>query len=183
MLISNSPFLVLLGLPFLASTGPVTSLFKRDSPPPTAPSFISFVLGTVNPIRAQHAAQPLVWDPTIAAFALSKANGCKLNHTGPYGENAYWSWYYPPTYEPDFNVEVQSAFESWTSPDEVNAYLSGNLLGGSHFTQTVWKASQRIGCAFSTRRCSQNPDEEWWFYCDFAPRGNYRGFYVGNVTV
>ncbi|KAK4226559.1 CAP domain-containing protein [Podospora fimiseda] len=182
----SSLSLLLTTLPLLTSTTPLQPVLSRatlDSPPPTSPSFINFVLQTVNPIRAQHSADPLLWDTTLATAAFQKANGCKLNHTGPYGENAYYSWYWPPDFQPDFNVEIQSAFQSWNSLEEINAYLSGNLLGGGHFTQTVWKATKRIGCAFSTTRCTQNPNQEWWFYCDFWPRGNYRGWYAGNVTV
>ncbi|KAK3987241.1 hypothetical protein QBC44DRAFT_310647, partial [Cladorrhinum sp. PSN332] len=118
MLPPLNPLLLLLlsFFPLLTSTTPLT---KRDSPLPTSPSFINFVLQTVNPIRAQHYASPLTWDATLASFALQKANGCKLNHTGPYGENAYWSYYWPPDYQPDFNVEIQSAFQAWTSPEEI----------------------------------------------------------------
>ncbi|KAK4161074.1 CAP domain-containing protein [Cladorrhinum sp. PSN259] len=181
--------LLLLGtFPFLTSATSTTDLSKEislNSPSPSSPSFINYVLQTVNPIRAQHAAAPLIWDQTLTAFALQKANGCTLNHTGPYGENAYWTYYWPPETQPNFNVEIESAFQNWNSQEEVNAYLAGpeHYLAAAHFTQTVWKATRRIGCAFSARQCVQNPDQEWWFYCDFWPRGNYKGWYAGNVTV
>ena len=84
---------------------------------------------------------------------------------------------------PDFTAQARGAFDAWVAQDEVDAYLAGDLLGGGHFTQTVWKASRRIGCAFSTVRCQNNPNEEWWFYCDFDPAGNYIGEYDENVTV
>ena len=56
-------------------------LFKRASPGPTDTTFINNVLTTVNPIRAKYKANPLAWDATLASFALTKSNGCKLNHT------------------------------------------------------------------------------------------------------
>ncbi|KAK4201014.1 CAP domain-containing protein [Triangularia verruculosa] len=176
-------FLTLPPLLTLATASPELFPRQQSSPPPTNPSFISTVLSTVNAYRSAHAARPLTWDANLAAFALQKANGCRLNHAGPYGENAYWTWYYPPTYTPDFNAEIGYAFEAWNSQEEIDAYLAGDLMGGSHFTQTVWKATERIGCAFSSGRCTGNPEQEWWFYCDFWPRGNLRGSYVGNVTV
>ncbi|VBB84282.1 Putative protein of unknown function [Podospora comata] len=156
---------------------------RQSSPPPTNPSFISTILATANAYRSAHAARPLTWDANLAAFALQKANECRLDHAGPYGENAYWSWYYPPTHQPDFTAEIGWAFEAWNSQEEIDAYVAGDLLGGAHFTQTVWKATERVGCAFSGGRCVGNPDQEWWFYCDFWPRGNVRGWYGGNVTV
>ena len=102
---------------------------------------------------------------------------------GPYGENAYNFWYIPATTTPNFPSQVQSAFNWWVRPDEVNAYKAGNVAGAYHFTQTVWKASKKIGCAFSTNRCTQNANQEWWFYCEFSPMGNIVGYYPGNVTV
>lgn len=208
-------------------------LFKRASPGPTDTTFIKNVLATVNPIRAKYKANPLAWDATLASAALTKSNGCKLNHTVgftimcsfsfhfslppslspflpyhpsspipppsshqsifpltnqppqglPYGENAYWWWTVPATSTPNFATTVTRAFSSWTSQTEITAYQNGDLLGGGHFTQTVWKASTRIGCAFSTNRCVQNPNQDWWFYCEFWPRGNLVGAYPGNVTV
>ncbi|KAJ4404221.1 hypothetical protein N0V85_004934, partial [Neurospora sp. IMI 360204] len=101
----------------------------------------------------------------------------------PYGENAYWWWTVPATSTPNFATTVTRAFSSWTSQTEITAYQNGDLLGGGHFTQTVWKASTKIGCAFSTNRCVQNPNQDWWFYCEFWPRGNLVGAYPGNVTV
>ncbi|KAH7630494.1 CAP domain-containing protein [Sordaria sp. MPI-SDFR-AT-0083] len=160
-----------------------THLFKRASPGPTDTTFINNVLTTVNPIRSKYKANALAWDATLAKFALTKSNGCKLNHTGPYGENAYWWWTIPTTFTPNFSSTVTKAFASWTSQTEITAYKNNDLLGGGHFTQTVWKASTRIGCAFSTNRCVQNPNQDWWFYCEFWPRGNLIGAYPGNVTV
>ncbi|KAK3502914.1 CAP domain-containing protein [Neurospora crassa] len=158
-------------------------LFKRASPGPTDTTFIKNVLNTVNPIRSKYKANPLAWDATLASFALKKSNGCMLNHIGPYGENAYWWWTIPATSTPNFATTVTNAFKSWTSQAEISAYQQGDLLGGGHFTQTVWKASTQIGCAFSTNRCVQNPNQDWWFYCEFSPRGNLVGAYPGNVTV
>ncbi|KAK4188291.1 CAP domain-containing protein [Podospora australis] len=180
-------FLIIISLSCSSAVSSVINrnnpLTKRDSPSPDDPAFIDTILEIVNPIRKDHAARNLSWDSTLASFALQKSNGCRLDHAGPYGENIYWSWFDPPTFEPDFAEEARFAFEVWTSQEEVEAYQSGDLQGGSHFTQTVWKATTKIGCAFSTERCVDHPDQEWWFYCTFYPRGNLVGAYAGNVTV
>ena len=174
---------------------------KRSSPPPTNSAFKQNVLTYVNGIRSRHAAPPLTWDASLASYALRKSNGCKLDHNvcfsstcwysslsdnafkTPYGENAYNFWYTPPNTPPDFTAKVREAFNWWIRPAEVNAYRAGNLPGAYHFTQTVWKASNKIGCAFSTDRCTRNPRQDWWFYCEFSPRGNDPRYYRGNVTV
>lgn len=58
-----------------------TAIAKRDSPPPADPTFINTALNAVNTIRVQHDAANLTWDADLAAIALTKANGCTLNHT------------------------------------------------------------------------------------------------------
>jgi len=100
---------------------------------------------------------------------------------GDYGENAYMWWTNPPEIRPDFLQQVRDAFDAWVSQEERDAYRRGDLLAGAHFTQTVWKSSRRMGCAFSTIRCTNNENQEWWFYCDFDPPGNYEDEYEENV--
>ncbi|KAK4218611.1 CAP domain-containing protein [Rhypophila decipiens] len=152
------------------------------SPSPTNTTFISWALTKANTIRTKYKAPALTWDAKLAAAALVKSNSCKVNHTGPYGENVYWTWFVPATYVPNFKTYTEKAFDAWVSTAEINAYKSGNLLGGGHFTQHVWKASKRIGCAWSTTRCTKNPNQDWYFTCEYDPRGNIIGYYPGNVT-
>lgn len=172
--------LILLGPQALAAEFPGLDLItKGNSPPPTNTDFINTALEAANAVRRAHTAPPLEWDAAIAAAALKKSNGCELNHTGPYGENAYLWWSTPPDSSPNFTERTRDAFASWASETEINAYRAGDLYGGGHFTQTVWKASRRMGCAFSTIRCENNPEEEWWLYCDFEPRGNVYGSAIG----
>ncbi|KAK0643396.1 CAP domain-containing protein [Cercophora newfieldiana] len=154
----------------------------KNSPPPTDPVFIAAALEKVNSIRARYSAPPLQWSAEIAQVALEKSNGCILNHEGIYGENAYLFWSRIPEAKPDFLGEVRSAFDEWASEKEIKAYRDGDLLGGGHFTQTVWKASRLMGCAFSTIRCTNTARQEWWFYCDFDPAGNVIGDYERNVS-
>ncbi|KAK0721568.1 CAP domain-containing protein [Lasiosphaeria miniovina] len=137
-----------------------TAIAKRDSLPPTNPTFINTALNAVNTIHGQHDAAKLTWDADLAAIALTKANGCTLNHTGAYGENAYYFWFKPATRKPNFTAQTQVGFDAWVGQDEVDAYLAGDPMGGGHFTQTVWKSSRTLGCAFSTKYCAQNPKKE-----------------------
>jgi len=154
----------------------------NNSPSPTDAAFISTALSKVNAIRAIYSAAPLEWSAPIAAVALNKSNGCILNHEGIYGENAYAFWVNPPDRKLDFLDQTRKAFDAWAADHERLAYLDGRLLDGGHFTQTVWKASRFMGCAFSTVRCANNVNQEWWFYCDFDPAGNVIGDYERNVS-
>ena len=53
----------------------------------------------------------------------------------------------------------------------------------SQLHSTVWKASKKIGCAFSTNLCTQNANQDRWFHCEFNPTGNITPYYPGNFTV
>ncbi|KAK5657816.1 hypothetical protein OQA88_2889 [Cercophora sp. LCS_1] len=152
-----------------------------NSPPPTDTAFINQILQKVNGIRARYSALPLQWKAELAEVTLRKSNGCKLDHSGPYGENAYLWYTIPFNRTADFPAQINSAFDAWISPQEIRAYLARDYYGGGHFTQTVWKASTHIGCAFSTIQCLNNLNKEWWFYCDFEPAGNILGLYPQNV--
>ncbi|KAK4450778.1 CAP domain-containing protein [Podospora aff. communis PSN243] len=154
----------------------------NNSPPPTDSAFIALSLEKVNSIRTRYSAPPLQWSAEIAEVALRKSNGCILDHSGIYGENAYAFRFGVPETKPDFPAQVRSAFDAWVAEDERTAYLAGDLFGGGHFTQTVWKSSRLMGCAFSTVRCKNTKDQEWWFYCDFDPAGNVIGDYERNVS-
>ncbi|KAK1836528.1 CAP domain-containing protein [Podospora conica] len=166
-----------------ASAALPSYITANNSPAPTDAAFISRALKKSNDYRAEYGAAPLVWSAQLAQVALKKSNGCTLNHTGDYGENAYTWWTIPPTSKPDFGFQLDNAFDEWMSPEEIAAYRNGDLLGGAHFTQMVWKASKRVGCAFSTDRCKNNDEQEWWFYCDYDPPGNVLTLFEENVQL
>ncbi|KAK0627539.1 CAP domain-containing protein, partial [Immersiella caudata] len=135
-----------------------------------------------NSIRARYSATPLQWSAEIAQVALRKSNGCILDHSGVYGEKAYAFWFGVPETKPDFPAQARSAFDAWVAEDERQAYLAGDLLGGRTLYADCWKASRLMGCAFSTIRCKNTRNQEWWFYCDIDPAGNVIEEYEGNVS-
>jgi Cysteine-rich secretory protein family len=77
--------------------------------------------------------------------------------------------------KPDFMSETKGAFDSWMS--EASQYSGDGSAG--HFTQVVWKASQRIGCGWNLQTC---PDGNFYFFCEFDPYGNVIGEYSQNVA-
>lgn len=58
---------------------------------PTAGSVQQLALSAHNSFRAQHGAQPLAWNTTLASAAQTWANKCVFQHSngalGPWGEN------------------------------------------------------------------------------------------------
>jgi hypothetical protein len=94
-----------------------------------------------------------------------------MHSGGDYGENLFWvSGSHP---EPSVVVD------SWYS--EVDCYTYGTFMGTDscgaacdrfggcgHYTQVVWRDTQRIGCGMAT--CSGGA--EIWT-CNYDPPGNY----------
>jgi len=127
-----------------------------------------------NRVREGVGVGPLEWSPELARYAQRwadklKQRGCGLDHRpseGPdaqrHGENLFSGTGYAPT-----AVEV---VESWAG--EVAHYdAKRNRCKGicGHYTQIVWRSSQRLGCAMAA--CG---DTEVWV-CNYDPPGNYIG--------
>lgn len=123
-----------------------------------------------NQARAAVGVGPVVWDPTVAAYAQSYANqrraDCRLVHSsGPYGENIFWGsgkeW---------SGIE---AVNSWVSEKQWYNYASNTCAAGrvcGHYTQVVWRNSVRIGCA--RVKCNNGAI---FITCNYSPPGNYVG--------
>jgi len=133
-------------------------------------------LHTHNTFRARHGARALQWDNVLQSKAQSWANRCQFHHSGgtlgPYGENlaagtggAY---------------DVAAAVKSWT--DEI-AHYDPNHPQPSHFTQVVWKGSEKLGCAVA--ECSGIFPEKYgkahYHVCEYFPAGNVIGRFPANV--
>ncbi|XP_047333488.1 pathogenesis-related protein PR-1-like [Impatiens glandulifera] len=124
-----------------------------------------------NDARAIHDLPPLKWDVKLRQYAQRYARkrkeDCALVHShGPYGENIFWgsgtSW-----------KPVQAAV-MWV--DERNDYnhttdtcTEGKECG--HYTQIVWKNTERIGCA----RVVCLHGKGIFMTCNYDPPGNYMG--------
>ncbi|HEY0137652.1 MAG TPA: CAP domain-containing protein [Nannocystis sp.] len=128
-----------------------------------------------NRVRARLKIAPLEWSPELARFAQKWADklarkGCDLQHrprTGPdaqrYGENIFAISGAPAT--------ADDVVDAWAA--EVKFYnAKANRCKGvcGHYTQVVWRNSERVGCGMAT--CGD--DTEVWV-CNYDPRGNYNG--------
>lgn len=125
---------------------------------------------------------PLTWSPELAATAQAWAErlastGCGLMHsTNGYGENLFWQRGGSPS--------AADVVQGWY--DEVECYTFGPFLEGDacdpvciaaqnsngcgHYTQVVWRDTERLGCGMAT--CSSGA--EIWA-CNYDPPGNYLG--------
>ncbi|KAJ7130070.1 PR-1-like protein [Mycena crocata] len=127
-----------------------------------------------NSIRAKHGAKPLVWDNNAAEKAQQWADLCKNQHSGgtlgPLGENLAAG---------TGSFSIAEAVKAWT--DEVTEYNPNNPQP-SHFTQVVWKASTKLGCAVQT--CDgifAGFGAAQYYVCEYSEQGNVIGNFGANV--
>lgn len=127
-----------------------------------AGGFNQEILSYHNKARGDHSVGQLTWDDTLAKYAtdyLNKVN-CDFKHSGgKYGENIAMG-YPTPT----------KAMEAWYNEGKDYNYNNpGFSEGTGHFTQMVWKGTNKIGCGQA--KCSQGP----YLVCEYDPAGNVEG--------
>ncbi|CAL0300848.1 unnamed protein product [Lupinus luteus] len=121
-----------------------------------------------NAARSEVNVPNLVWDDTVAAYAQSYADqrkgDCNLVHSGgSYGENIAKS---------SGDLTGTDAVNLWVDEKPNYDYNSNSCVGGEclHYTQVVWRNTQRLGCA--KVRCDNGGT---FITCNYDPPGNYVG--------
>ncbi|MBF6352904.1 secretion protein [Nocardia flavorosea] len=133
-----------------------------------------------NNFRATHHAPGLQLDEKLNRLAEDWAQRLAATHTfehrpdNEFGENLYMMRGNGGAF-----AGAESAFRAWA--DEEEAVYDYNKPGFSmetgHFTQVVWKATERLGVA---RAC--NPESgETYVVANYDPAGNYEGRFPENV--
>jgi len=137
--------------------------------------------GTLNPPPAP-ALPPVSWDPILADSAYNYLAKCKssdgnmvahnanrssdyvaLGGTGYVGENIYAMQ--------GAAAKPSAAVNMWMG--EASSYdYATNSGNAGHYTQVVWRASVRIGCAIVTCPSVKYSNT---ILCDYAPGGNMSG--------
>lgn len=152
---------------------PVGIPSNPPAPSPAPSSLAQEIVDAHNKLRALHGVPPLMWDESLAQFALNHANTCVFAHTsGPYGENLAAG--YPSATE---------SIQAWY--DEIKDYDYNNpgfAHGTGHFTQVVWKSTQKVGGAFVS--CNgRNRTPGAYLVCEYSPPGNVTnaGYFAANV--
>ncbi|CAE6425737.1 unnamed protein product [Rhizoctonia solani] len=124
-----------------------------------------------NNERAQRGANALVWDDGLAASAQAWADQCKFQHSQT-GENLYAA-----TGDPT----PANAVGAWNS--ESKDYNPGNPQY-SHWTQVVWKATTKVGCAMKECPSGTVLGANYitrYYVCHYNPVGNVIGQFPENV--
>jgi len=143
------------------------------------------IVAAHNKWRAQVGVGKLSYSPELAASSqawadkLKQTNQCRMRHSRPegqYGENLYWAsaltW-------SDGRRELQKVLsaqpvDSWGSEKRDYNYAKNSCAPGKvcgHYTQMVWKASTKVGCAMTV--CEDSREQVW--VCQYQPAGNVVG--------
>ncbi len=151
----------------------------REDPPPATrgdpeSGRLAGITAAHNRVREGVGVGPLEWSPELARYAQRWADklqqrGCGLEHrpgAGPdaqrHGENLFSGTGFAPT-----PAEVVESWAAEVADYNVKANRCKGICG--HYTQIVWRSSQRLGCAMAA--CG---DTEVWV-CNYDPPGNYVG--------
>ena len=132
-----------------------------------------------NYYRAQHQVNNLIREGEIEAIAQNYSNYLvsinSLSHSSnkylnsKLGENLYFG--------PKYSTIGTNSVDSWYN--EVNDYDFSNpgfKSGTGHFTQLVWKGSQKLGCGVG---CGSN--NYCFVTCNYYPGGNIGNQFGSNV--
>ncbi|KHN39131.1 Pathogenesis-related protein 1 [Glycine soja] len=138
-------------------TPPATS-FPADTNAPQQPS------PQTPPATKQYNLPEYTWDEKLASYArgylMQRYEDCKLVHSNSnYGENVFWG--------KKLHWSPSDATYYWYQ-EKLSCAPPPKACG--HFTQVVWRDSQRIGCAL--QHC-HNPSLGMLIACEYDPAGNY----------
>lgn len=146
-----------------------------SAPAPAAlPEEAQALLALHDRARAAHCAPPLAWDERLAAVAQRWADhlrddGCGFEHSRTrYGENLAMGT--------TGALDAETIVGMWYG--EVSAYdfrHGGFGMDTGHFTQLVWRATERLGCGRATCRGMDI------VVCNYDPPGNVETEFAENV--
>lgn len=139
----------------------------------------TFPTPTPNP-----ALDDLEWDQALADIASGYAAQCTWQHNanrsdtypGYVGENlALFSSGWP------VNSLVESTLSNWVEGEMSDYDYATNTCSGTcgHYTQVVWRNTQKVGCAVQQCGTFTNLGPSWdngyMVVCNYSPGGNYVG--------
>ena len=149
---------------------------------PGEPPGLAGLVAAHNAARAEVGVPPLVWDPALAAIADAWVRQCH-DVDAPIGlvdHNDGRSTGYPTyvgenIYGSSGQASGTAAVGSWVSEKQyyhypANTCDSGQICG--HYTQVVWRATTKVGCALYTCPGLRYGST---VVCNYGPGGNSGG--------
>jgi uncharacterized protein YkwD len=200
-----------------AAGSPITPPAAGSPTPPTstatpsgtttatpANAYAARVVAQHNLHRSNHSAPSVTFDASLAAAASVLAARCTFAHDtsingGGYGQNlAITGSTSDQENQKDPAVLAAAAVTNQWYNQEMSSFLDSyygqatpsldNFEAWGHFSQVVWKASTRIGCA--TQYCPKSSDlfgeggsayNGWYTVCNYLEPGNFGGRYGDNI--
>ncbi|XP_076139737.1 GLI pathogenesis-related 2 [Alosa pseudoharengus] len=144
----------------------------------TGSAFEKETLEAHNTYRQRHGAAPLTLNKDLSRSAQKWAEyllaSKKMQHSqADYGENLYYAWSSAPK-----QLKGKEAVDSWYN--EIKNYSfsrPGFQSNTGHFTQVVWKGSEKLGVGLAT------DGKTTFVVCQYLPAGNISnpGYFEKNV--
>ncbi|KAK1361096.1 Pathogenesis-related protein 1B [Heracleum sosnowskyi] len=129
-----------------------------------------------NKIRLEMGVPPLKWDRKLTRqsrrYANSQAHICHLDHShSVYGENLAWEQYDEATPGDIIQKFIDERANYDLETGVCNCQPSSTDCMCGHFTQVIWRTTERVGCAEVTCKGQKGK----LVVCSYDPRGNYIG--------
>ncbi|PNS20468.1 Repressed by EFG1 protein 1 [Sphaceloma murrayae] len=176
-----------------SSSSSSSSGTKTSSKPATgvATTYKQAVIAHHNYHRANHSSPDIAWDDALAATAKTIADTCQYGHSmnvdgGGYGQNIAAGIY---------GQEIGKVISDMFYNGEVSAFGQqygqatpnmDNFGTWGHFSQIVWKATTKVGCA--TTDCTGKAMNaalsnygSVFTVCNYKVAGNMQGAYGENI--
>ncbi|GAM86173.1 hypothetical protein ANO11243_041840 [Dothideomycetidae sp. 11243] len=170
---------------------------KPTSSGGTASTYQQAVVDHHNYHRANHSSPAIAWDQGLADTAMSIAKTCVYAHkmdasSTPYGQNIAAGVGASDIGRTISDLFYNGEVSKFTGYGQAQPDMSG-FEGWGHFSQIVWAASTKVGCA--TWDCNtqglanfQGPCTDgsaacnnFFTVCNFSPPGNVEGEYGSNI--
>jgi hypothetical protein len=168
-------------LPVAGLAAPQTATIPWADPRPQArgePLLRSTMIAAHNQARRQYGVGPLLWDDSLArdaaAYARHLARTRRFEHDPqrgrrpPQGENLFMGTRGAYSYADMIGLLI--AERRYFRPGRFPAVSrTGDWSQVAHYTQIIWPASQRVGCAVASNRAND------YLVCRYLPAGNVVG--------
>ncbi|MCJ1319359.1 hypothetical protein MMC15_004695 [Xylographa vitiligo] len=163
----------------------------------TSPTYAAIALQHHNVHRANHSADALVYNQTLASWAQTKAESCVWDESFPAGASGVGMNIAQGTYLGAGNLSAVIS-DMWYNSElaEFPGYGIADLdvtspafQNWGHFSQLVWKGTTAVGCGSSPCSAGTSIGSGYFVACLYYAPGNYVGDFtqvgapLGNPTV